>query len=293
MSSRSAAAALLLLLAGCGDLPRPFAGSPGTTARRLSQPPPARLAVPVPSDALLPDAPSQTLATAVTDALVAREVPAVADDARRGDWRLVVAAELRDGLVVPSFEVRDPKDHAMGVAQGQPVTAALWSAADPATLKAVATQAAPGISGLLDRIEAAREESDPKSLRNRPARVFVADVTGAPGDGNLSLTRQMASSLPAVGEQVEPQRPEADFVVAGQVATAPGAAGTLRIELQWVVTDSKGAERGRIVQLNEVPADSVSGHWADVAVAVAREAAGGVRDVILQQVGNRRGVPAA
>lgn len=290
--SRSLLAAVVLL-AGCGDLPRPFAGAPGATAKRLSQPPPARLAIPVPSDALLPDAASANLAIAVTDALVATEVPAVADDARRGDWRLVVAAELRDGRVVPTFEVRNPKNEPMGVAQGQPVTAAQWSAADPVTLKAVATQAAPGIGALLDRIEAAREESDPKSLRNRPAQVFVADVTGAPGDGNLSLTRQMQAQLPAFGEHVEPQRPEADFVVAGQVATAPGAGGTLRIELQWVVTDSKGAERGRIVQINEVPPASVSGHWADIAVAVAQEAAGGVRDVILQQVGNRRAVPAA
>ena len=285
--------AILLLLAGCGDLPRPFAGAPGTTARRLSQPPPARLAIPVPGDALLPDAASAKLADAVTDALVAEEVPAVADDARRGDWRLVVAAELRDGRVVPTFEVRDPKGKPMGVTQGQPVTVAQWSAADPATLKAVATQAAPGIGALLDQIEAAREESDPKSLRNRPAQVFVADVTGAPGDGDLSLTRQMQAQLPTFGEHVEPQRSEADFVVAGQVVTAPGAGGTLRIELQWVVTDSKGAERGRIVQINEVPPESVSGHWADIAVAVAREAAGGVRDVILQQVGNRRGTPAA
>ena len=36
-----------------------------------------------------------------------------------------------------------------------------------------------------------------------------------------------------------------------------------------------GAERGRIVQLNEVPAGTLTGYWGDVAVVVAEEAAGG------------------
>ena len=60
-SSVCAMLAVLALLAGCGDLPRPFAGNPGAMARRLSQPPPARLAVPVPTDALLAEAASAAL----------------------------------------------------------------------------------------------------------------------------------------------------------------------------------------------------------------------------------------
>ena len=38
--SRSVALLLPALLAGCGDLSRPFAGNPGGAARRLVQPPP-------------------------------------------------------------------------------------------------------------------------------------------------------------------------------------------------------------------------------------------------------------
>jgi len=278
----------LVVLAGCGNLPRPFQGYPGATARRLSQPPPARLAVQPPVNALLPDAAGAGLADDVANALVDNELPAVAEPAKKGDWRLLLEAELNDGQVTPSFELRDQKDVSKGITQGAPVASALWSAADPATLRAVAAQAAPGIVALLEKLEAARQESDPNSLRNRPARVYVAQVTGAPGDGDTSLTRQMLSQLPGYGEQVEDRADQADFSVAGQVATAPGLNGTLRIELQWIVTDSRGMERGRIVQINEVPPESVSGFWGDVAVAVAKEAAGGVKDVILQQTGNRR-----
>jgi len=55
---------VLLLLAGCGDLPRPFQGRPGAVATQLLQPPPARLAIPAPSAALLSDAAAAGLAAA-------------------------------------------------------------------------------------------------------------------------------------------------------------------------------------------------------------------------------------
>jgi hypothetical protein len=41
-----------------------------------------------------------------------------------------------------------------------------------------------------------------------------------------------------------------------------------------------GEDLGRVLQLNEVPAGSLNGLWGDVALVVAEEAAGGVRDVI-------------
>ena len=44
---------LPLFLAACGDLPEPFLGNPGATARRLAVPETPMLAVPPPSNALL------------------------------------------------------------------------------------------------------------------------------------------------------------------------------------------------------------------------------------------------
>jgi len=38
-----------------------------------------------------------------------------------------------------------------------------------------------------------------------------------------------------------------------------------------------------------VPASSLNGYWGEVATAVAQEAAGGVRDVILRQSGHAPG----
>ena len=279
----------LLALAGCGDLPRPFQGYSGRTALRLSQPPPARLAVVPATGALLPAAAGNAFAADVVDALVAQEVPAVAADPHRGDWSLVVAAELHQGQVTPAFTVVDPKGVEKGTAEGHPVPAVLWAAAAPATLQQAAVSAAPGISSLLTKIEAEREQSDPNSLLNRPAKVAVRDVRGAPGDGDSALTREMRRELPKLGETVF-DGPNPDFTVAGEVRAVPLGEGQIRVEVQWVVTDIRGTERGRIVQLNEVPGDAVSGIWGEVAQVVAREAAGGVRDVVLQQSGIRKPV---
>lgn len=280
---RGVLCAVLGLLTACGDLPRPFAGYPGAQAVRLSQPPPARLAVVRPDNALLPDQAAAGFAKAVAEQLIQKEVPAVSMPAQKGDWRLVVSAELDAGQVTPVFTVLDPFGHDSGQTQGRKVPAAAWAAGTPATLQQAAIAAAPAIADLLTTIEAARRASDPNSLTNRPARIAVPDVTGAPGDGNLQLSRQMRQQLGKYSLQIQDSSP--DFTVTGQVLTVPIAGQMQRIEIQWKVTDAGGREAGLLVQLNEVPAGSLDRNWGDVALVVAQEAAGGVKDVVLRQTG--------
>lgn len=282
------ALALALLAAGCGGLPRPFSGYPGAAGALLSRPPPPRLAVPPPTGALLTSLGADTLAGALTDALVRQEIPAVAAKVSPGDWRLILTAELREGQVVPYFSVEDPTGRSMGVSAGVPVNPAAWSEARPQTLRDVATAAAPNIATLLGRIEAARLQSDPNSLINRPAKIFVKGVSGATGDGNAALARQLRLFLPLNNEKVQDKPDGADYTVEAKVAVGPGAGSTDRVEIQWIVTDSGGEERGRIIQLNEVPQGTVSKLWGDVAMVAAKEAATGVKDVILNQLTPRK-----
>ncbi len=272
------------LLAACGDLPQPFAGNPGRNARRLAQPPPARLVVEPASAALLPNAGVTGFATALAEALVGREVPAVAAFGRAGEWRLVTTAELTAGQVLPSYAVRDPQGAAKGAVQGTPVPASEWQVASPAVLQREAAASAPAIAALLDRIEAQRQGSDPNSLVNRPTRVAVGSVTGAPGDGNTALAREMRSALAKRGAVMQERAQDADFVVAGQVRAVAEKPGITRIELQWIVTDAQGRDVGHTVQLNDVPDDAVGGLWGEVATAAVQAVADGVRDLILRQV---------
>lgn len=278
--------AALSLLAGCGDLPQPFLGRPGATAVRLSQPPPSRLDIPLPTASLLTDGAARAWSDALADALVAQELPAFATASpRKTDWRLVLTAELQGGMVVPTYTVTNPQGVPQGASQGEPVAARAWAAGQPGTFKAAAEAQAPKLVSLLTGIEARRQMSDPHSLLNRPPVLYLKAVTGAPGDGNAALTRLMTAQLPTLGDVVQDTPKGADFTVAGEVKTAPGAGGTTRVEVQWVVTDEQGRERGRVVQLNEVPQGSLDQFWGEVAMVVANEAAGGVRDVVTQAVG--------
>jgi len=281
--TRFAALAVLCLLSACGDLPRPFEGNPGVNGMRLVQPPPSRLAVERPTNALLPDAASQSFADDMAQALAHQDVPAISTTPSPGDWRLLISATLEKGEVIPLYTLIDEKGRQAGLAQGQPVDPGAWSQAVPTTLKTAAGSAAVDIAALLTRIEAARNANDPNSLVNRAARLLVPDVKGAPGDGNIQLARQMRSQLGLLGMVV--QNTKADFAVAGEVRAVPIAGNMTRIEIQWVVSDSRGEERGRIVQLNEVPGGSLDHFWGDVALVVAQEAAEGVKDVIARQTG--------
>ncbi|HEY4044318.1 MAG TPA: hypothetical protein VGM32_21070 [Rhodopila sp.] len=275
-----------LLLSACGDLPEPFLGNPGATARRLAQPLTPLLAVPPGSETLLPDAANQELARQIATALQASEVPAMVRTPEKTDWRLITRA-VRDGnFVTPLFSVLDPQGKEEGTAEGEKVRARAWANADEALLSQIATEAAPRIGAVLTSIRVAHDKADPGSLYNRAAKVLVSDVSGAPGDGDQALTQQMRARLALLGPVVLTTPAGADFVVHGEVKVVPIQQQRERVEIQWIVSTAAGSERGRVVQLNEIPAGTLDRYWGDVAVVVATEASNGVNDVIKRQAGH-------
>lgn len=277
-----------LALAGCGDLPRPFQGNPGVAGSMLVQPPPARLAVvPAPGAGLSPEA-GAALTGAVAHALQAREVPAVAEPARKGDWRLEIGAERRAGQVVATFAEQNPKGVEQSRVEAAPVPEADWSQGAPATMQALAAQAAPGIAAMLTAVEATRKQADPASLANRPMRVYFAGVHGAPGDGDTSLARQMRRLIGQSGQVVLDAPAGADFTLRGEAKLTPLPGQSQQIELAWRVSDAQGHDCGAATQLKEIPAGSLDSYWGDVAMVAAGEAADGVEDII----GRCTGLPA-
>jgi hypothetical protein len=273
-------------IVACGDLPEPFLGNPGATARRLAQPATPLLAVPPGTDTLLSDAANRDLADQIAAALQATEVPALVRTPRKTDWRIVISAQIDGKMVKPTFTVKDPQGKEQGSAEGEPVALRSWSAATPDTLQKIAAEAGPRIGAVLTSIQLARNKADPNSLYNRSAKVQVTDVTGAPGDGDQSLTQQMRARLAVLGPVVLTTKAGADFVVQGQVKIVPIPQRQERVEIQWIVKTAAGDERGRVVQLNEIPAGTLDRYWGDVAVVVATEASNGVNDVIRRQSGH-------
>jgi len=278
---------LVLLLAGCGDLPRPYQGNPGSTAQRLAQPPPSRLAIPPSYSTYLPNLSSKPYSLALAAALQEYEVPAVADYSKSGDWRLDLRVVLHDDVAVPTFTVVGPDGSSRGTEEGKSLPYETWRKGAPDVLKAVAADAAPRIVTLLTHAEASRRQTDPNSLYNRAAHVMVAPATGAPGDGNLALARLMRDKLAKLGPIVQESATGADFTLTCKVTDTPIDTKLRRIEIVWLLTDARNNEVGHIVQLNEVPVGLLDRHWGDVAVAVTEEASTAVRDVILTQSGRR------
>ena len=281
MKRRFLAGLALLALAACGDLPQPFRGNPGGMAGRLVVPPPYRLAVPPPDAAMLTATESEAFAKAIAEALLKREVPAVADAPLPLDWRLAMDMRLEGSRVVPRYALFDPDGAPQGVAEGSAIPARDWARPSAALFADVANDASRRAADLLLRAEAARKSSPPSALTAAgPPRVYLLPVRGAPGDGNESLTARMRDSLGDYGILAQEVADGAGFAADGRVNVVPVGQGMQRVEILWIISRRDGQELGRVLQMNEIPSGLLDRHWGDVAFAAAAEAAGGVQRVI-------------
>jgi hypothetical protein len=282
---------LPLLLAACGDLPEPFLGNPGANARRLAMPEASLFVVPAPSAALLPPPASTDFAALVALGLQREELPALARTPEKTDWRIAITAARQGDNVVPRYAVLDPSGREQGAIDGSAVPAPGWIAGAPWMLRQVATDAAPKILALVTSIQATRDRADPHSLVNRVAKLYVPMVTGAPGDGNTTLTNMIRGQLAQMGPLVQVTPDGADFTVQGKVVVSPLPKAQQQVEIAWTVTRPSGVVSGKVSQLNAIPAGSLDLNWGDVATVVAQEAAAGIDTVVERFIGRDGGAP--
>ncbi len=282
--------ALPLVVAGCGDFPEPMLHHPGRMGMILAHPPPQRLVVPVPGRALLDDQSAALFAHDLSNAMVAQTVPAFAQKPQRGDWVLGVGATLNGETVTPSYSIIDPRGHVQGNIAGAPVSSQAWANGDATALDAAATAAGPPLAALLSNIDAALKESDPNSLYNRPPRVDFSGITGAPGDGDDSLAKEMRKDIAGMGVILVDQRNQADYLMHTQVRVTTINPSTQHIEIYWIIDTADGKEAGRVAQLHDIPKGSLDTYWGDVAVVAASEAAQGVKEVIDNNIGKKGAV---
>src|SRR5580658_3489524 len=276
---------LPLLLAACGDLPEPFLGNPGATARRLAVPDTPMLVVPPPSNALLIPPNNADFAEQLASGLRDGEIPAQARPPGKNEWRLAVTARRDGDQIVPRYAVLDPSTQELGSVDGGSIAAPGWTASAPWVLNSAAQDAVPKVLALMTSLRATRDRADPNSLMNRAARVYVPDVTGAPGDGNAALTKLIRSGLAEFGPLIQSTPDNPDFIVQGTVVVTLLKDGKQQIEIAWTVTRPSGVLCGKVSQLNSVPAGSLDHNWGDVAVVVAQEASGGINTVVDRFIG--------
>jgi hypothetical protein len=273
-------AAAALLLTSCGTLPEPFYGNPGTAAARLAVPPPPVLIVPTPTNALLSNDAAKLYASDLATALVAADIPSVAKPADKTDWQIITTATLSGTQVIPHYQINGPDGKTYGNEDGASIDAAAWANGTPDTLNHAAVTDAATLSKLLAAVNASIQQSNPNSLENRPARLFVAGVSGAPGDGNNALSLDMTRDLPKLGMQLVDKPSQADFVINGVVKTKADANNQILVEIDWMIHDANSRKIGQVTQLHDLNLSDITPYWGDVAAAAATEGAGGIHEAV-------------
>lgn len=170
----------------------------------------------------------------------------------------------------------------------------LQTAGVPSATNAVATAQPPvGVGGTAAVATASTPPPAPPAT-SRPliqnasvtamgATAIVPPVTGAPGDGAVSLTRALQGELSKNGVSLVNAASASTYRVEGVVQVGRPEGGKQPVQIDWNVRDPQGKRLGTVTQKNEIPEGSLDGQWGRVADAAAAAAAQGIVKLIPQQ----------
>ena len=272
--------AAALLIAGCGQLPRPFqpADKGGNGLLYLND---GTGITVLPLSHHAPGAPARTT-EALAAALRERNMPASAEGAagsRRLSGRAVVQ-ELAGGKeeVLLYWELSDPGGRRLAaVTQRGELPPGAWRAGDPDVIGRMMEQAAGKIAELVQG-PAVEEVAPP-----RQARLVVLPMADLPGDGRLSLSRALEAELRAAHLQLAAEPDEGDLLIACEVTLGPPDGAWQEVQVHWTVSRAGDSEPlGQIDQQNRIPAGSLDGPWGATAGSIAAGAAQGIFELIGQ-----------
>lgn len=161
-----------------------------------------------------------------------------------------------------------PTATAAAVAQPAAAVAATPAAVSPSAVPAAQTAAltSPAATG-----------PTTGSIEQGQYQALVPGVSGAPGDGGLSLTSAIQRELSKSGVALTTTPGgTATYKVEGKVAMGQGKDGKQPIQIDWTVVDPAGKKLGTVSQKNEIPQGSLDGAWGKTADAAAQAAAQGI-----------------
>ena len=118
--------------------------------------------------------------------------------------------------------------------------------------------------------------SPPAAVKPKSSGVLVPPVSGAPGDGQRSLTIALKKRLYAGGVKLANGPAVNVYMVKGSVKLVDSSGGKQSIRIDWQVVDPSGKKLGTVSQQNMIPKGSLNGPWGAVADAAAAAAAAGI-----------------
>jgi hypothetical protein len=112
---------------------------------------------------------------------------------------------------------------------------------------------------------------------------MVPSVSGAPGDGSVTLTGAIQRELTRNGVPLTEKPTGQTYRVEGKVVVGEGKDGRQPIQIDWNVKDPQGKNLGTVSQKNEIPQGSLDGAWGKTADAAAAAAAQGILKLLPPQ----------
>lgn len=111
--------------------------------------------------------------------------------------------------------------------------------------------------------------------RAGPIAAFVPNVSGAPGDGRISLTSALQRELSKNGVSLASAAGNS-YRVEGVVKVGEAKDGKQPIAIDWHVKDPTGKNIGTVSQKNDIAAGALDGAWGPTADAAAAAASQGI-----------------
>jgi len=189
-------------------------------------------------------------------------------------WRLQNA----DGELLDTFEA--------GAVMQANAESELTPSDEAAWREVIAQQTSARLGAVLDArpLTARRRQGLDDDVARRGPPILVPSITGAPGDGDLSLTRSVRALLEQQGVNViDPQLPpdgfdaSAAYTLSGAVGMGtPNPEAGQPIAISWDLYGPDGGHLGNVAQQNQIEPGSLDGPWGEVAIYAAMGAVDGI-----------------
>lgn len=154
------------------------------------------------------------------------------------------------------------------------------ASAPPASTPVAAGRSASAASRSVAAAPASGPGPTTGSIGGGPSNAMVPNVTGAPGDGRISLTSALQRELSKNGVSLTTMASASTYRVEGAVDVGQAKDGKQPIKIDWHVKDPSGKSVGTVSQKNEIAAGALDGSWGATADAAAAAAAQGILKLI-------------
>lgn len=271
-----------LAVAGCGQLPQPFQGTPKVTSDLAFLDVPSAVGIAVVPVSGAPDPFNGQLTTAVAAELERREIPSQAVTVNRGlGFSLVgevTTADIANGqaTLAVRWTLRSRRGTDAGsYTQRFAVRALEWREGGVDAAKRMGRDAADVVVAMIEGSSnlttgpAIAEDSAPRPKPAAPsyASFAVRPVEGAPGDGRESLQTALAQALIAKGIKRNDVSPE--VILIGRVDVTPTREGQEFVEIVWRAITQDGRDLGEAKLTNTIPRGALAGRWGPTALTIA------------------------